>query len=61
MTEMMWAAQLVEPRQPLQISRIPVPRPGPGELLLKLETSGICHTDLHVAEGSRFPSARRSR
>ena len=25
--------------------------PGPGELLLKLETSGICHTDLHVADG----------
>jgi propanol-preferring alcohol dehydrogenase len=56
MTDMMWAAQLVEPRQPLQVTRIPVPRPGPGELLLKLETSGICHTDLHVAEGQGFPS-----
>lgn len=55
MTEMMWAAQLVEPRQPLRIARVPVPRPGPGELLLKLESSGICHTDLHVAEGQNFP------
>ena len=55
MTETMWAAQLVEPRAPLRLARIPVPRPGPGELLLKLEASGICHTDLHVAEGAAFP------
>ena len=55
MTEMMWAAQLVEPGKPLSVTRIPVPRPGQGELLLKLETSGICHTDLHVAEGQAFP------
>lgn len=53
---MMWAARLVEPGQPLQVMRIPVPRPGAGELLLKLEVSGICHTDLHVAEGAAFPS-----
>jgi alcohol dehydrogenase, propanol-preferring len=51
MRETMWAAQLLELRQPLQISRIAIPRPGPGELLLKLEASGICHTDLHVADG----------
>lgn len=56
MSELMWAAQLVTPRQPLRVSRIAVPRPGPGELLLKLETSGICHTDLHVAEGAGFPA-----
>jgi alcohol dehydrogenase, propanol-preferring len=55
MTEMMWAAQLVKPGQPLAVARIPVPRPGPGELLLKLETSGICHTDLHVAEAQAYP------
>ncbi|WP_395687886.1 alcohol dehydrogenase catalytic domain-containing protein [Aestuariivirga sp.] len=56
MTETMWAARLVNPGQPLEVSRVPVPRPGPGELLLKLEVSGICHTDLHVAEGKAFPS-----
>lgn len=56
MTEMMWAARLVEPGKPLAVSRIPVPRPGPGELLLRLETSGICHTDLHVAEAQSFPA-----
>jgi propanol-preferring alcohol dehydrogenase len=55
MADMMWAAQLVHPNQPLKVSRVLVPRPGPGELLLKLEASGICHTDLHVAEGASFP------
>lgn len=55
MSDMMWAAQLVEPRKPLRIARIPVPRPRQGELLLKLVTSGICHTDLHVAKGESFP------
>ena len=55
MTAMMWAAQLVHPNRPLHVSRIAVPKPGPGELLLKLEASGICHTDLHVAENADFP------
>ena len=55
MMKTMWAAQLVHPKQPLQVTRIAVPRPGPGELLLKLEASGICHTDLHVAAASEFP------
>lgn len=55
MSELMWAAQLVHPKQPLNITRIAVPRPGPGELLVKVEASGICHTDLHVLEGSTFP------
>lgn len=54
MTSMMWAAQLHEATKPLVVTRIPVPRPGTGELLLKLEASGICHTDLHVADGSSF-------
>ena len=29
----------------------PVPTPGPGEALVKLISSGVCHTDLHAAEG----------
>lgn len=37
--------------QPLQIEEVPVPRPGPGEILVKIEACGVCHTDLHAAEG----------
>jgi propanol-preferring alcohol dehydrogenase len=37
--------------QPLRIEDIAVPRPGPGEILVKIETSGLCHTDIHAARG----------
>ena len=37
--------------QPLTIEEMPVPTPGPGEVLVKLVASGVCHTDLHAANG----------
>ncbi|MBF6025456.1 alcohol dehydrogenase AdhP [Lysobacter niastensis] len=37
--------------QPLAIEEVPVPRPGPGDVLVKIEACGVCHTDLHAAEG----------
>ncbi|WP_440712631.1 alcohol dehydrogenase AdhP [Gordonia sp. FQ] len=36
---------------PLEITEIERPVPGPGQALVKLETSGVCHTDLHAAQG----------
>ncbi len=36
---------------PLSIREVPVPEPGPGEVLLELVASGVCHTDLHAADG----------
>lgn len=56
MQDKMWAAQLVTAGEGLEMRRVPVPRPGPGELLLRLESSGICHTDLHVRDGAGFPA-----
>lgn len=35
----------------LTIDSVPVPTPGPGQALVKLITTGVCHTDLHAAEG----------
>jgi propanol-preferring alcohol dehydrogenase len=55
MEETMWAAQLVRPNAPLEVARVPVPRPRPGELLVKIEASGVCHTDLHVNRAAQFP------
>lgn len=37
--------------QPLVIEEVTVPRPGAGEILVKIEACGVCHTDLHAAEG----------
>ena len=38
-------------RQPLQIREVPVPSPGPGQALVKIIATGVCHTDLHAADG----------
>lgn len=37
--------------KPLTIEDVPVPVPGPGELLVKVIACGVCHTDLHAASG----------
>ncbi|WP_130452231.1 alcohol dehydrogenase AdhP [Zhihengliuella halotolerans] len=37
--------------QPLDIKQQEVPQPGPGQVLVKLIASGVCHTDLHAAQG----------
>lgn len=38
-------------RQPLQIEEVPVPDVPPGQVLVKVMASGVCHTDLHAADG----------
>jgi propanol-preferring alcohol dehydrogenase len=35
----------------LRLEEVKVPRPGPGQILVKIEAAGVCHTDLHAAEG----------
>ncbi|MCY7395731.1 MAG: alcohol dehydrogenase AdhP [Nocardioides sp.] len=37
--------------QPLEILEREVPEPGPGQVLVRLETCGLCHTDIHAAGG----------
>src|SRR6201994_5196014 len=37
--------------KPLVVEEQPVPAPGPGEVLVKLVATGVCHTDLHAADG----------
>jgi len=51
MQKTMKAAVVHEFGQPLSIEDVPVPVPGPGEVLVKIVASGVCHTDLHAAEG----------
>lgn len=37
--------------EPLVIREVPVPSPGPGQALVEIVASGVCHTDLHAANG----------
>lgn len=36
---------------PLEIREVDVPSPGPGQVLVEIEASGLCHTDIHAARG----------
>ncbi|MBD4098673.1 alcohol dehydrogenase catalytic domain-containing protein, partial [Xanthomonas citri pv. citri] len=36
---------------PLVIEEVQVPRPQAGDLLVKIQACGVCHTDLHAAQG----------
>ena len=46
----MKAFQFVEWQQPPQLRDVPVPEPGPGEVLVKVGGAGACHSDLHVLD-----------
>lgn len=43
-------------KAPLRLEEVPLPIPGPGEVRLRVEACGVCHTDLHIAEGE-LPAA----
>jgi len=51
MTLQMQAAQVQQFGQPLVLSLLDVPTPGPGQILVQTEACGVCHTDLHAAQG----------
>ncbi len=45
------AMVLTAPGQPLVLQERSVPRPGPGEILLRVHACGVCRTDLHIVDG----------
>jgi propanol-preferring alcohol dehydrogenase len=47
----MSAMVLRRPGTPLVMEERPLPAPGPGDLLLRIEACGVCRTDLHVVDG----------
>jgi propanol-preferring alcohol dehydrogenase len=47
----MKAAVVRELGKPLAIEEVEVPRPGAGQVLVRIQACGVCHTDLHAAEG----------
>ena len=51
MTATMKAAVVRELGQPLAIDEVAVPDPGPGQILVRIAATGVCHTDLHAVRG----------
>ncbi|MCX6363843.1 MAG: zinc-dependent alcohol dehydrogenase family protein [Actinobacteria bacterium] len=55
----MRAMQLAAPapavEAPLRLVELPVPEPGPGQVLLRVLACGVCRTDLHILEGELPP------
>lgn len=45
--------QLVESGSPVLEVDVPDPRPGPGEIVVRVEAAGICHSDVHYRTGHR--------
>jgi propanol-preferring alcohol dehydrogenase len=51
MPKTMKAAVVRSLGSPLTIEEVPIPSPGPGEVLVRIVATGVCHTDLHAADG----------
>jgi propanol-preferring alcohol dehydrogenase len=47
----MRAMRLHAAHQTLRCDRLPVPEPGPGQVLVKVHACGVCRTDLHIVDG----------
>src|SRR5690242_4880727 len=46
------AVVAVKKGAPVEVRTIVVPDPGPGEVLVRVQACGVCHTDLHYREGA---------
>lgn len=51
MAKVMKAAVVEKFGKPLVIREVPIPSLGPGQVLVEIVASGVCHTDLHAADG----------
>jgi propanol-preferring alcohol dehydrogenase len=49
--ETMRAMVLERAQQPLELKEVKVPRPGPGQVLIRVTACGVCRTDLHIVDG----------
>ena len=51
MSETMRAMVFEAPGTPLRLREVPVPVPGPDDVLVRVSACGVCRTDLHVVDG----------
>ncbi|KIF83415.1 zinc-dependent alcohol dehydrogenase family protein [Noviherbaspirillum autotrophicum] len=51
----MRAMLLDQPHTSLRLAHIPIPTPGPDDVLIRVSACGVCRTDLHIADGELPP------
>ena len=47
----MKSAQIIEPDKPLEINEIELPKPDGNQVIVKVKSTGVCHSELHLWEG----------
>ena len=47
----MKSAQIIEPNKPLEINESELPKPNGNQVIVKVKSTGVCHSDLHLWEG----------
>jgi propanol-preferring alcohol dehydrogenase len=47
----MKTARIVQVNQPLEVQELQTPRPKGAQVLIKVQSSGVCHSDIHLWEG----------
>ena len=47
----MKSAQIIEPNKPLEINETELPKPNGNQVIVKVKSTGVCHSDLHLWEG----------
>ena len=57
MAEKMKAARFYEVGKPLRIDKIPVPKLGPGDVLVEIKACGICGSDIHIVYEGVTPTS----
>jgi propanol-preferring alcohol dehydrogenase len=45
------AARIVKPKEPLEIKQLETPKPMGTQVLVKVKSAGVCHSDIHLWEG----------
>jgi propanol-preferring alcohol dehydrogenase len=49
--ESAWAARIIKTKEPLEIKDVNIPKQKSDQVLVKVESAGVCHSDLHLWEG----------
>src|SRR5437879_13915835 len=47
----MKAARIIKPKKALQVQELETPKPKGSQVLVKVLSSGVCHSDIHLWEG----------